>query len=121
MNKPPASWHYYITPTIYALVFHVVEKHNKFQKPGSSLCDSGETNLISIHEDTGSIPGLAQWVKDPTLLWLWYRLAAVTPMRPLAWEPPCAVGMALKAKTKAKKLLQATTLYLGDKNSSKCH
>ena len=33
---------------------------------------------------------------DPELLWLWYRPAATTLIGPLAWEPPYAVGAALK-------------------------
>ena len=39
---------------------------NKF---GSSHCGSAVTNLTSIHEDAGSNPGLAQWVKDYLELW----------------------------------------------------
>ena len=43
--------------------------HNfKNQFYGSSHCGLAETNLPSIHEDAGSSPGLAQWVKDPALL-----------------------------------------------------
>ena len=33
---------------------------------------------------------------DPALLWPWCRPAATAPIRPLAWEPPHAMGVALK-------------------------
>ena len=39
---------------------------------------------------------------DPELLWLWRRLEATAPIRPLAWETPYAAGVDLE-KTKKKK------------------
>ena len=45
---------------------------------------------------------------DPELLWLWHRLASQ--IRPLAWEPPYAMGAALKRqKTKTKNKKQNKT------------
>ena len=51
----------------------------------------------------GLIPDLAQWIKDPALLWLWCRPAATALIQPLALQPPYAMGAALE-KTKRQKI-----------------
>ena len=67
---------------------------------GSSCRGSVVTSPASIHEDwVWSLAQgfwLAQWFKDLALQWLWCRPAAATPIWPLAWELPYAMGVALK-------------------------
>ena len=40
---------------------------------------------------------------DPTLLWLWHRLAAAVLIGPLAWELPYAAGVTLEKKKRKRK------------------
>ena len=71
----------------------------------SSHCGSVVTNPTIIHEDGGLISSPTQWSKDPALLWLWRRLAAVALIQPLAWELPYAAVAALKSKKEKKRNL----------------
>ena len=49
------------------------------------------------------MPGLALWVRDTVLLWLWSRLAATAPIKPLSWEPPYAAAAAQEMAKRRKK------------------
>ena len=57
-----------------------------------------QIQLVSVRCSVGHRRGL-----DPTLLWLWCRLEAVALIQPLAWEPPCAMGKALKKQKQSQK------------------
>ena len=69
-----------------------------------SICHGGGPKKFGV-------PFMALWLMNPTknhegvgcrhgsdlaLMWLWLRLAAIALIRPLAWEPPYATGVALE-------------------------
>ena len=76
------------------------------------------TNPTRNREVADSIPSLPERVKepalsvscgvrcrrslDPALLWLWLRPVTMALIRPLAWEPPYAVGSSPRKGTKSK-------------------
>ena len=69
----------------------------------------GEGSSVAVIYGVGHRCG-----SDLALLWLWRRPEATSPTRPLAWEPPYAMGMALKKKKekkKDKKAMLFNTIY----------
>ena len=56
-----------------------------------------DVNPTATREVMGSIPGAAQWVKEPIYLWL-----AAVAIWPLAWELAYAVPAALQSKKRKK-------------------
>ena len=74
-------------------------------------CSVGQESGIAASCSVGHRCGL-----DPALLLLWRRPAATALIRPLAWEPPCAVGAVLEKAKRQKKMcifLSFRSLCLG--------
>ena len=67
----------------------------------------GEGSGIAVSCGVGRRHG-----SDLALPWLWHRPAAIALIRPLTWEPPYAVGAALKRQKRQKNKGQRYKNYL---------
>ena len=84
----PLTWE---PPCAVGVALKSKAKNKTKQKMGVSIsarCVKNPTEVLI--RDASSIPGLTQWVKDPALLWLWYRLISTASAGPVAWELPDA-------------------------------
>ena len=61
----------------------------------------GHGSLIAVSRGVGHRRGL-----DLVVVWLWRMLAAIGPVRLVAWERPYATGIAIQSQKKKKKIAQ---------------
>ena len=82
---------------------------HRSENKGSSPSGSERTRLVSMRmwfnpwpRSVGGVGGRRRLDLAWLWLWLWHRPVAIGPVRPLAWEPPYALGVALKSKKKTR-------------------